>query len=134
MSVQFAQFDRSANAPVGEYVDFNNGRAMDILAALGFVPEPGGDIWDVMSGELPAPEFLGRVLLALGLAPVDEGCEGRVLTAAEVAADPVLAHLAGPGTTVEVGARRAGYMQERLGELRELAELAIAAGNDIAWA
>lgn len=131
MSVQFRLL--ANNALVGPPVDFNTARAVEVLAALGFVPKPGEDIWSVLDGELPAQEFLGRVLVALGLAPTDEGCEGRVLTPAEVAADPVLSQVAGTRTTVEVGGRREGYLQERLGELRELAETALREGFDVGW-
>lgn len=131
MSVQFRLL--ANDSLVGPPVDFNTARAVEVLAALGFVPAPGEDIWSILGGEVPAQDFLGRVLVAQCLSPVDEGCEGRILTSAEVAADPVLSLLTGTRTTVEVGHRREGYLQERLEELRELAETALREGFDVGW-
>lgn len=66
-------------------------------------------------GQLPAPEFLGRVLLALVLTPYDEGLPG---------------YWAGRHYT---GARPSGHLQQRLRELHDLAIWCAAQGRNVVW-
>ena len=115
-------------------LDVSVRNAMLLLRALGLVPEFGAD--DVhepppggppapapgedtpLGGELPAEQMLGRVELALALAPADAGVPGRNLNAA--------------GTVVDFG-RPAGYLQDRLSVLRELALFARDQARDVIW-
>ncbi|MBC3189467.1 hypothetical protein H7X46_00080 [Pseudonocardia sp. C8] len=106
--------------------------AMLLLRALGLVAELGAD--DVhtsppgagpapdedtpLVGELPAEQLLGRVELALALAPADPGVPTHALNAA--------------GTVVDCG-RPAGYLQDRLGDLREVALFARDQDRDVIW-
>ncbi|AEA28900.1 hypothetical protein Psed_6829 (plasmid) [Pseudonocardia dioxanivorans CB1190] len=108
------------------------GNAMLLLRALGMVAELGAD--DVQEpppgappppeqdtplvGELAAEQMLGRVELALALAPADAGVPTRDLNAA--------------GTVVDFG-RRPGYLQDRLAVLREVALFARDQGRDVIW-
>ena len=108
--------------------------AMLLLRALGLVAELGAD--DVhepppgdtpapapgddtpLVGELPAEQMLGRVELALALAPADAGIPVRDLNPA--------------GTVVDFG-RPAGYLQDRLNVLREVALFARDQDRDVIW-
>ncbi|MEW1639334.1 hypothetical protein AB0469_35430 [Streptomyces sp. NPDC093801] len=76
-----------------ESVNMANSNAARVLEVLGF---------DELAGDADAEDFLGRVLVALALAPVDAG---RPSTA--------------EGNFIDCG-RTAGYTQRRLDELREL--------------
>ncbi|WP_331752765.1 hypothetical protein OG440_38400 (plasmid) [Streptomyces sp. NBC_00637] len=67
------------------------------------------------SGQLPAEQFLGRVLLALALTPDDTGTDGYE-----------------QGRTY-YGGRPAGYLQRRLLELHDLALWCAAHGRDVVW-
>ncbi|MDX3694961.1 hypothetical protein PV726_32410 [Streptomyces europaeiscabiei] len=67
------------------------------------------------SGQLPAEQFLGRVLLALALTPEDPGTDGYE-----------------QGRTY-YGGRSAGYLQRRLLELHDLAQWCAAHGRDVVW-
>ncbi|MFE7485137.1 hypothetical protein [Streptomyces sp. NPDC057552] len=71
---------------------------------------PAGD-----AGQLPAVDFLGRVLVALALAPEDEGLDGYW------------------DGRHHLGDRRAGYLQLRLAELRDLAQWCVDRGRNVAW-
>ncbi|MCZ0983989.1 hypothetical protein O1L60_45325 [Streptomyces diastatochromogenes] len=66
-------------------------------------------------GELPAPDFLARVVTALGLAPEDPGVPDYRI-----------------GATL-IGGRPAGYLQRRLLDLHELAAWCAAHGRAVAW-
>lgn len=68
-----------------------------------------------LCGHATGQDFLGRVLIALALAPFDEGT-------------PTL----DAGRVVAFG-RPEGYAQERLAQLRDLAEAAVRHGRTIAW-
>ncbi len=89
-------------------VNMSSSNAVHVCASLAIDLEEWG--W---CGSLPAVDFLGRVLMALAVLPVDAG---RPVT---VDAEP------GRATFVDCG-RREGYAQERLGQLRELADWAVA--------
>lgn len=95
-------------------VNMSNSNAATIAATLGIDLDAGG--W---AGEMEARDFQGRILLALAIEPSDEG---------------VPAHeLPGPGARwIECG-RRPGYVQERLGQLHELAQWAVDHGALIWW-
>lgn len=89
-----------------EEVNMANANATRVLSVLGY---------DELAGNAEADDFLGRVLVALALVPVDAG---RPATA--------------EGRFVDCG-RRVGYVQERLEELRELAEGARLRGLPVYW-
>lgn len=63
--------------------------------------------------------MLGRVELALALAPADAGLPARALNQA--------------GTVIDCG-RTTGYLQDRLHELRTVTEYAQRQGRDVCWA
>lgn len=94
-------------------VNMSNSNAAMVAAALGFSLDPD---W---VGEMEARDFQGRVLLALAISPADEGM-------------PSYEHV-GPGARMIEGARRPGYLQERLGQLHELASWAVDHGALIWW-
>jgi hypothetical protein len=86
-------------------VNMSNSNAAMVVESLGFTLGGDGD-W---AGEMDAEVFLGRVLLALAISPADEGM-------------PSYEHDRIPGMARMIeGARRPGYLQERLEQLRELA-------------
>lgn len=89
-------------------VNVSNGNARVVLDALGFVE-------DDLYGELDAELFLGRILLAEAVSPVDAG-RPTVRT----------------GNFVECG-RDEGYLQHRLSQLRSLAEWARLHDATITW-
>jgi hypothetical protein len=105
----------------GPEVNMSNLNARGVLEALGIV--------DVeMVGEEDGEAFLGRVLLALAVAPADEG-----VPAHELVAGVFVAVGEGGPTFVHCG-RRAGYLQERLVQLEEVARWAISVGRPVTWA
>lgn len=112
MSVSFSS---SNDLDCIDEVNMANTHASAVLALLGITEESVEDIW---SGVLPAGDFLGRVLVAQALAGHDEG-----LPIHEV--DTVL----GRAYT----SRREGYFDERLAQLREIAEKALAEGAQVWW-
>lgn len=95
----------------GPQVDVSNSNARVLLDTLGVAA--GDELAGAEAGEV----FLGRVLLALAVAPADAG---------------VPAHASGAGNVVECG-RREGYVQERLLHLHAVAEAAARAGRDVIW-
>lgn len=120
MSVTFTaatrSFEAAFNAVVVRDIDaaeflsvnMSNSNAARVCASLGIDLDAEG--W---CGSLDAADFLGRVLLALAVDPVDAG------RPATVDAAP------GRATFIDCG-RPQGYTQERLSQLRELADWAIA--------
>lgn len=91
-----------------------NGNAMFVADALGIAPE------DVSFGAQDAAVFQGAVLLALALAPADLGMPVH-------AEDPT-------SMRVIAGARPAGYLQDKLQELHEIAEWALRHDRRVTWA
>jgi hypothetical protein len=103
--------------------------AVDELTASGVLEAPGedagqdGEIQGTVIpicvvdayGQLPAEQFLGRVLIALALTPEDAGTDGHE-----------------QGRTY-YGGRPAGYLQRRLLELHHLAVWCAAHGRDVVW-
>jgi hypothetical protein len=110
MSVTFY----AAGAPDELDINMSNSNAATICAALGFSLDPD---W---CGEMSALDFQGRVLMALAISPADEGM-------------PSYEHQ-GAGARMIEGARRPGYLQERLGQLHELAAWAVANNVAVVWA
>ncbi|MBV7674284.1 hypothetical protein STHAL_33090 [Streptomyces halstedii] len=90
----------------GEPVNMNNANAAHVLSALGYYETYGAE---------DAGLFLGRVLLALALAPQDAGRPA-----------------AGDGRYIDCG-RPQGYTQERLMQLHGLAATAQASGRRVTW-
>lgn len=97
-------------------VNMSSSNAAHVCASLGLDLEDLG--W---CGSLAAEDFLGRVLVALAVLPVDAGMPRHELPRE-------------PGTVrwIECG-RPEGYAQDRLGQLRELADWAIAHGAEISF-
>ncbi|AXN53284.1 hypothetical protein PBI_THONKO_12 [Mycobacterium phage Thonko] len=95
-------------------VNMSNRNAALVADALGIDLDADG--W---CGSATADDFMGRVVMALALAPSDEGM-------------PSYEHV-GPGARMVEGARRPGYLQERLRELHELAEWAVAHSAEVVW-
>lgn len=115
-------------------VNMSNVNAATLMSVLGI----GQDDEDGLCGSLDCTDFLGRVLLAIALAPQDEGVPAHEITPAEAAADPLLSALGlGSETTagprVINGGRPVGYIQTRLMHLHDLAEAAVAAGQPVTW-
>lgn len=69
---------------------------------------------------MDAEDFLGRVLLASALTPVDEGVPAHAV----------------PGTNARIidCGRPAGYLQDRLDALHEIATYAVAHKLPVTWA
>ncbi|MFD3539671.1 hypothetical protein ACFWUQ_09235 [Streptomyces sp. NPDC058662] len=89
-----------------EPVNMANANAVRVLDVLGY---------DELYGDADAEDFLGRVLVALAVAPADAGRPATV-----------------DGNFIDCG-RPPGYTQTRLEELRELAEDACARRLRVAW-
>jgi hypothetical protein len=127
-------------APAGYFpeVNLSNHNASMVLETLGV------DVADDLCGSMSADDFLGRVLIALAISPADEGMPAYKLTGADYTGQGgllggLLAGLAEaeandePTATFWQGARPAGYLQERLEMLREIAEFAKSKGWGVCW-
>ena len=103
------------SCPEAEDLEANmsNANAAVVCGALGIDLEEWG--W---CGSLPAEDFLGRVLLALAIQPADEGIPVHETT------------VPGQVRWIECG-RRPGYIQERLAQLHDLAQWAVAHDAEI---
>jgi hypothetical protein len=122
----------AVEAAEGPRVNVSNTNAVHLLGLLGLTGD-GTALADreadplavpevELVGEADAGDFLGRVLIALAVNPADAG------TATISSGGP------GTGTALMVDCgRRAGYSEDRLGELRTVAEAARAAGRTVAW-
>ena len=95
-------------------VTSTNGRY--ILDALGIVLPATAELW----GEMTGTDLLGRVLVALAIAPADTGTPAHTLTGHRQA-------------TVVMCGRRPGYLQDALGVLRDIAEWAITHQTPVVW-
>jgi hypothetical protein len=106
--------------PAVEFPEINlaNGNARKMLEVLGV------DVDDDLCGEVSADDFLGRILVALALSPVDEGMPAYKISGGVGS---------GEGAEFWQGARPAGYTQEVLGRLREVAEFAKSKGWGVCW-
>ena len=137
MSVTFAAVTRTfnpalnadvlASIPEAEELEINmsNSNAVLVCESLGINLEEEG--W---CGSLPAQDFLGRVLVALAVSPADEGMPSHDLQPGDDAG-PLFGIVREGGPRIIQGARRPGYLQERLGQLRELADWAVAHDAEI---
>ena len=96
------------NRYAAQSINLSNGNAVGVLDLLGYTGEE-------MYGESDAEDFLGRVLMALAVAPADEG-------------RPTFQD----GITV-YGGTEPGYKQNRLRQLHELALSASRAGTSVVW-
>lgn len=94
-------------------VNMANGNAADLLDVLGLAE--GEDFSDYCVGSLKAEDFLGRVLIAKGVAPVSP------------------ARLPERDGIMIYGGRQEGYVQEKLDLLQEVAEWAIANKREVVW-
>jgi hypothetical protein len=115
---------------------------MDLLGLR--IDQDGDGDW---SGSLSADDLLGRVLIAQAINPADEGLPAYKMTGAEAGNHSgLLGGLLGglaqaeaegeAGPSIWFGGRSAGYFDERLAQVRELAEEVKALGDDwvIKWA
>jgi hypothetical protein len=109
-------------------VNLANGNAVRLLAVLGYPL----DTEEGPVGDAPAADFLGRVLVALALAPDDEAMPAYRMTAEELS--PALRELCGGGATVWQGPRREGYLQDKLERLETLARFCVEQGYAVLWA
>jgi len=123
MSVTFnPELFRGENYDLVPDTNCSNANAVLVLEALGIT----GDFSDICCGSLPVLDFRGRVLLALAIAPTDEG----TIPVTYRQGDSVN----GVGATVYDLGRSAGYLQDKLVKLLELTDWAIANGrNEMAW-
>jgi hypothetical protein len=94
-------------------VNLANSNARGILELLGYDDND-------LCGHADADEFLGRVLVAMAIAPRD-------------LCTPTSEELGGSGARIIMCGRPEGYHQRVLGDLRELAEYAVARGVSISW-
>jgi hypothetical protein len=112
-------------------VNMSNRNAAMVLDALGLP----SSFDDGLAGSEDADAFLGRILLAIAMCPDDPGVPVHQMTAAETQADPTVGFIAGAlgGARVVDCGRPAGYLQDRLADLRTLAETARAHGHGVYW-
>jgi hypothetical protein len=115
-SAQFNADLLTAVSPEELEVNMSSANAVVVCAALGIDLEEEG--W---CGSLPAADFLGRILVALAVSPTDAGVPTH-----ELPREP------GQVRWIECG-RREGYTQERLAQLRELADWAISHQAEISF-
>lgn len=99
--------------PAGDVPEVNlaNANARRVLEVLGLADELGD-----LTGHAAAEDFLGHCLIALALEPADAGV-------------PAVQD----GRFIECG-RPAGYLQDRLTELHDLAVWCAAQGRGVSWA
>lgn len=107
-------------------VNMSNVNAVRVAETLGFRldPDHDGDLF----GAMDATEFMGHVLVGLALAPADEGMPAHELAPG----DPGRPAWAGDARWIE-GGRHAGYMQDRLEQLRGLAQWAVDNNAKVVW-
>lgn len=94
-------------------LNVSNDNARLLLEALGYDPE---DLY----GTVDATDLLGRVLIADGLSPEDPG-------------RPTVTERGTGGATIVSCGRKVGYLQDRLGQLRELASWAAERNLPVTW-
>lgn len=108
-------------------VNMSNVNAVRVAEALGFRldPDHDGDLF----GAMDPVKFQGHVLMALALAPADEGMPAHELAPG----DPGRPAWSGQCRWIEAG-RPQGYLQDRLTELHALADWAVANHARVTWA
>lgn len=102
-------------------VNLSNDNADEMLNNLGILVDTAFS--ERCAGSLSAEDFKGRVLMALALLPTDEGMPAYRIS--EEGAE---------GAQMWQGARPAGYSQDKLNNLLEVAEYALAQGREVVWA
>ena len=124
------EFNANVLAPLPEAeeleVNMSNSNAAQVASTLGIDLDAEG--W---CGNMGAEDFLGRILVALALSPADEGMPSFQLAPGDSAG--IFGTVREGGPTFIQGARRPGYLQERLEQLRELADWALANGAEISF-
>lgn len=108
-------------------LNMSNRNAAELLALLGFVdshesdehsPFPADDVW--LAGEVSGDDLLGRVLVAMAVAPGDPGLESYTISSPNSA------------TLIDLG-RRPGYVAEKLSQIAEIAQRAIDDDVTVTW-
>ena len=94
----------------------SNGNGVRLLQTLGLSTED--DI--AYSGSVPADDFLGRILIALALEPVDEGL-------------PLVESITSGGARLVDCGRPEGYIQDKLKALLNVVEFAKSQNSNITW-
>lgn len=123
MSVSFYGYNSKTQAFSEDEVNLSNSNASDLLDLLGI--QVGEEFEDRCAGRITADDLLGRVLVAQALNPADEGLPSYKLDGSE-----------GESVSVWSAGRSAGYFDQRLAQVRELAEgiKALGEGWVINWA
>lgn len=111
-------FIRAIEADPSPEVNVSNTNAMHLLGLLGFPSQSDED--GSLCGSTTAEDFLGRVLLAQAVNPSDAGV-------------PVTETVGQGGAVLIAMGRRVGYSDDRLAELRDLADFAVDRGRDVQW-
>jgi hypothetical protein len=101
-------------------VNVSDRNGMHLLDLLGIESEGDDEFGCQPFGSMSGEDFLGRVLMATAVSPADAG---RASTTERAE---------GGATVIDCG-RRAGYSEDRLAQLRELAEFSIATGRKVQW-
>jgi hypothetical protein len=145
MSVSFYGYNKTTQSFSEAEVNLSNSNAQTLLDLLGLrIDQDGDGDW---SGSLSVDDLLGRVLIAQAVMPADEGMPAYKMTGAEAGNHSgLLAGLLGgvakaeeegqAGPSVWSAGRPAGYFDDKLAQVRELAEEVKALGDDwvINWA
>jgi hypothetical protein len=145
MSVSFYGYNKTTQSFSEAEVNLSNLNAQTLMDLLGLrIDQDGDGDW---AGSLSADDLLGRVLIAQAINPADEGLPAYKMTGAEAGnhsglLGSMLSGLAQAeaegkaGPSIWFGGRPAGYFDERLAQVRELAEAVKALGDDwvINWA
>ena len=145
MSVSFYGYNKTTQSFSEAEVNLSNLNASGLLDLLGI--QVGEDFSERCCGSMSADDLLGRVLIAQAINPADEGLPVYKMTGAEAGNHSgLLGGLLGglaqaeaegeAGPSIWFGGRSAGYFDERLAQVRELAEGVKALGDDwvINWA
>lgn len=145
MSVSFYGYNKITQSFSEAEVNLSNSNAQALMELLGLKIDPTGEgDW---AGSISADDLLGRALIAQAINPADEGMPAHKLTGADYSGQSgmlggLLAGLAQaeaegrPSPSIWSAGRSAGYFDERLAQVRELAEEVKALGDDwvINWA
>lgn len=106
-------------------IDVTSVNARALLDVLGITRE---ECPDLVGGE-DAETFLGRVLMAQAVNPADAGVPAREVPKRDAEGNVVVR----TGAWIDCG-RDPGYIDERLAQLRTLAEFARAENREVVWA
>lgn len=111
------------DGPLAPEVNMANGNSYRVLEALGLMLDEGG-FSEACVGSLPAEDFLGRVLMALAVAPRSAERPTYSVQGDESDTSSAVMIMCGVGE---------GYLQERLEELRTVAEFAVEENRKVLW-